>query len=410
MWRYAVGWLLLNLFSIICLAFYSMMEMASVSFNRVRLHYYISKGNKRAEWLNYLLQHPSRLFGTTLIGVNVAMVAGSECAREFHSAIGLSPDLAPISQVILVIIFGELSPMFAARHYAEHVAMLGVPIVYASARILAPFIILLGWLSNLTSFFIRKPTHHGEIYLTKEELQKILEEKPEEPAVTDTQDFNVITQNIFHLRQLSANDMMSPLSQFPSLPSNATIAQMKNIVKRTNADFVPIYHLKENNIVGIAFPRDLVRITETKRVRDHARPPWFVTEETPPTRILQQFQHNNQTVAVILDNKGKANGIVTLDDLLAEIFGEARYKPQAQRSLFIMERTFPGDMLVKDFNQQFGVILDRDVELTLSELMERFLGHPPEEGDSVYIEPFELSVKETTLLEVKKIVVKSRAT
>jgi len=104
-----------------------MVEMACVSFNKVRLHYYVNQGNRRAIWLNYLLQHPFRLFGTTLIGVNVAMVVGSECSREFHSALGLSPDLAPLSQVIIVVIFAELAPMFAARHYAEHVAMLGAP-------------------------------------------------------------------------------------------------------------------------------------------------------------------------------------------------------------------------------------------------------------------------------------------
>ena len=59
----AVYWLIFNLLSIIVLAFYSMLEMACVSFNKIRLQYYVSKGNKQAIWLNYLLQHPSRLFG-----------------------------------------------------------------------------------------------------------------------------------------------------------------------------------------------------------------------------------------------------------------------------------------------------------------------------------------------------------
>ena len=69
----AIYWFIFNIFSIIVLAFYSMMEMACVSFNKIRLQYYVSKEYKPAIWLNYLLQHPSRLFGTTLIGVNIAL-------------------------------------------------------------------------------------------------------------------------------------------------------------------------------------------------------------------------------------------------------------------------------------------------------------------------------------------------
>src|SRR5262245_63138653 len=113
-----------------------MIEMASVLLNLVRLHYYVSKGEKRAVLFNELLNYPSRLFGTTLIMVNSATVFGSEFSREFHEAIGLSPDLAPLTQVLLVLIFGELSPMFAARTHSEHMALLGIPLLYASAKIL----------------------------------------------------------------------------------------------------------------------------------------------------------------------------------------------------------------------------------------------------------------------------------
>jgi len=404
----AAWWLFFNLLSIVFLAFYSMMEMACVSFNKVRLHYYVQKGKQRAKWLNYLLQHPFRLFGTTLIGVNVAMVAGSECAREFHSAIGLNPALAPLSQVIIVVIFGELAPMFAARHYAEHVAILGVPLVYASARILTPVLWVIGWISKATNFLIKGKTEQPSIFLSQEELQKILEEHEEEPSTgLNTQELNLITQNIFHLRHKGANQLMTSIEVFPRLPSNATVVQMKNFIKRTNANFVMVYYKEITNIVGIAFPRDLVRAHDTKRIRDFTRPPWFITKNTKLTQILHQFQRNSQTVAVILDRKGKAMGLITLNDLLSTIFGEARYRQQKQKNLLIIERTFPGDMLVGEFNREFEVVLDPSEGLTLSELMEKVLGHHPEEKESIFIEPFELIAKETSILEVKYIEVKT---
>ncbi len=404
----ALWWLFFNILSIIILAFYSMLEMACVSFNKVRLHYYVHQGDKRAKWLNYLLHHPFRLFGTTLIGVNVAMVAGSECAREFHSSIGVNPDLAPLTQVFLVVIFGELAPMFAARHYAEHVAMLGVPIVYGSARILAPALWLIGLISRLANYLFQGKTEKANIFLSQEELQKILEEHGEDVKGAESTNFYEITQNIFRLRHKTASDILLPLHVFSRLPSNATVGQMKELIKKTNADFVLIYYKKYTHIVGIAFPRELVRVADGKRIRDNTKQPWFVTEATKVPTILHQFQRNNRSVAIILDKKGQAKGLITLNDLLSEIFGESKEIAYKDKNPFIMERTFPGETTIGEFSNQFNFKLDEDESLSLSDLMEKKLGHIAEPGEAVFIDPFELCAKETSLMEIKSIVVKSK--
>ncbi|ADI38310.1 Conserved membrane protein [Waddlia chondrophila 2032/99] len=404
----AFWWMLLNLISIVVLAFYSMMEMACVSFNKVRLHYYVHQGNSRAKMLNFLLHHPFRLFGTTLIGVNVAMVIGSECSREFHAALGLSPDLAPLTQVVLVVIFGELAPMFAARNYAEHVAMLGIPIVYATARLLSPILQLIGWISKIANYLLKGKTEEANLFLNLEELQKILEEHGEDAVSHENQEINLITQNIFRLRHLIASDVMIPLHVIPRLPSNAYVGQMKKLVKQTNADFILIYYKEYKHIVSVAFPRDYLRFPNSRRVRDYARQPWFVTENTPLTTILQQFQRNNQSVAIILDRHGQAKGLITLNDLLSEIFGEASLQKQRDKSPVLIERTFLGETTVKEFNQQFSVTINANSDLTLSELVQNAQGYLPEVGETIYIEPFEMTIKETSLLEVKSLVVKTR--
>lgn len=403
----ALGWFCLNLFSLLVLGFYSMSEMACVSFNKVRLHYYVSQGNKRAIWINHLLHHPFRLFGTTLVCVNIAMVAGSEFGREFYHSIGLSPDLAPLTQVIIVVIFGELAPMFAARNYAENVAMKGAPILYASSKILAPVLWLIGIVTKLTNWVMQRKASDNNIFLNQEELLTILEEHGEEPLGTSSREFNTITQNIFLLRHKIVQQSLKPIQQYARLPSNATISQMKNLLRKNDADFVPIYSKDPQNIVGLAYPRDLIRVSDNRRVRDYARPPWFATEHTPLTQILEQFQRNNQTAAVILDTRGKAKGIVTLQDILEEIF-EAEFNPRKSNPSFAIDRTFPGTFLVGDFNKQFGVTLHSEGSITLAELMTKILGRQPEVDDSVYIGDFELTAAETSLLEVKEVNIKSR--
>ncbi|PJD97593.1 MAG: hypothetical protein CK425_02905 [Parachlamydia sp.] len=405
-------WLFFNFLTIIILAFYSMIEMACVSLNKVRLHYYVSQGDTRAIYLNSLLQNPSRLFGTTLIGVNVAMVVGSECAREFFSALGLSPDWAPLPQILLVVIFGELAPMFAARHYSEHVAMLGARLLYASATLMTPILAGINLISKIANRLLYQTNSEPDLFLSQEELQKILEEHGEEYSQDfDSEEFNTIAANIFHLRVKNATQIMTPLKAVPMIASNGTVVQMRAILKKTGADYLLVYHNNQTNIVGLAFPRDLVRVPNTKRVRDYARPPWFVTENTKAMQILKQFRRNNQTVAVILNDQGAAVGVLNLDDLLEEIIGkvdEGDTGVKLKKSFRLIERTLSGEMLVSEFNRQFEAELDETEYLTLAQFIASKLGHVPEEGDSIYIAPFEFEVKEASLLGAKTVLVTSR--
>ena len=102
-----------------------------------------------------------------------------------------------------------------------------------------------------------------------------------------------------------------------------------------------------------------------------------MTENTPVTQILRQFRHNNQSVAVILDEQGQAIGIVDLDSVLEEIFGKTNLTLSKKGPHKLIERTFPADMTVGKFNQQFGVVLDDRLDLTLEDLMLEDLEHQP---------------------------------
>lgn len=409
----ATTWLLLNILSIAVLAFYSMLEMACVSFNKVRLQYYVNKGSKRAEWLNYLLHSPSRLFGTTLLGVNVAMFIGSECAREFHLAIGVDPNLAPVTQVFIVIIFGELAPMFAARHHPEHVAMLGVPIVYFSAKIMAPIVWILGKISSLSLHLFGDKEGSGDRYLSQEELIKILEDIDEEHHQEgDGEDLGAIASNIFSLHEKNVEGVMTPLSSLPMLPSNATILQMKNMLRRTDAEILPIYHRHHANIIAIANPRDMLRLSDFKRVRSYASPPWFITKTSRLTELLKQFRYNQERVAIVLNEKGNAIGMVSLDALLGEVFGkiggDEESDSKSSSAVFLDDRTLLGTMKVREFNEKFNADLAFDGEVALGDMIVEIMGHPPKSGDRVAISNFEFVVKEVTLLSVKSISVSSK--
>lgn len=404
----ALWWLSLNILSAIILAFYSMEEMACMSFNRIRLHYYVSMGMQRAIWLNSLLKRPAHLFGTTLFCVNLAMFIGSEFGRRTYSSLGLNPDLAPITQVIFIVIFAELAPMFAARRYAEHVALLGAPILYFSAKLLAPIL----WSINLISRFANRLTggqelaHH--IILNQEDVQNILDTQDEDRIANreEEEDVDALARNIFNLRHKDTKQVMQPLNTVALLSSQATVQQARALFLKTTADFIVVYHRNTSHIIGIVHPRNLIRLSDTKRISESVSPPWFITQYTPVIQILKEFRRANHKVAVVLNDQGLAIGVLTLDDLTDEIFGEMEKGVKARKKpLFALERTFPGDMKVADFNREFGVTLSENENQTLNELLYNTLGHHPTLGESITIPPFELTVAECSLTEVKKVTI-----
>lgn len=407
----ALLWLILNILSIATLAFFSMLEMASVSFNKIRLQYYVSLKYKRAIWLNELLANPAKLFGTTLIGVNIALVIGSECSREFYSSIGLSPDFSPLSQVILVVIFGELAPMFAARRYPEHVAMLGIPLIYAAAKMMTPFLYIFDKLSQAVNYLIKGKHREVNFYISLEELQNILEEQTDESSVlSEAQEFSAITTNIFAMRDKTAIQIMEPIKVDNALPATATVEDVEIFLAKSGVDFAPLYHREIGNIIGIAYPRDILRASRTKRARDYCQPPWLIIGSTSMMQLLKQFRTNSENVAIILDDAGNSVGVITLDDVLDELFGSGVYGRKLTshhhlKNLVLMEKTYSGDTTVAEFHAQYGVLVDEDSALTLSEVMIKHLGHIPEKGESVNIAPFELTAKETTLMGVKTVAI-----
>lgn len=403
--------LLLTFLCILAQSFFAMMEMASVSFNKVRLQYYISKKYKSALCLNYLLHRPVLLFGTTLISVNAALLIGSECSRRFYESIGANPTWAPLTQAFLVLVFAEIAPMFAGRRYAEHASMLGAPFLYVCAFILRPAIWMIDKLCACIHKLLGSATAQ-EMYLSREELQNIIEAREEKFLSHEKDDLNTVVSNIFSLKNKTARELMRPLQEVAMLSSHAHLSDMRLLLDKEYIPYIPIFHKKKEHIIAIAYPRDLLRISESKRVREYARAPWFITESITVLELLKQFRKNNQSVSVVLNKTGSAVGILTLDEIIDEIFGQ---KDQwmslgdmvPRMNHIALDRTFPGDTLLSEFAAQYGVDLRFKHAKTLAQSMELALGHIPGEGESIRIDQFELTVEETGLLGPKMILVQT---
>lgn len=407
-WTY---FLLLLIAALIVQGFYSMMEMACVSFNRVRLQYYVSEKNLRAKWISRLLNSPAKLFGTTLIGVNAAMQFGSECARRFYASLELSPDWAALSQVFVVLIFAELSPMFAARRYAENVTMLGVPLLYFTSILLRPVTVVLEGICRVINWFFG--VNNPSLYLSRDELQRAIEERDDTVMPENTADFDPILKNIFSLKAKTAKDLMDPVNQGKLISSDATVGDLRALLGlESHHPFIPVYHKHDTHIVAIAYPRDLLRLADETRLRAYARSPWFVMEKNSIVEIIKEFRRNNQSLAIVLNQAGMAVGILTLDAVVDEIFGQrddwvsfGEFAPEKHR--VIVDRSFSGETLVSDINLWFNLSLPGEEGETLEALMTRLLEHRPEKGESLRLGEIELMVEETSLIAGRTISIRS---
>ncbi len=392
--------LFLTLLAILVQALFALFEMAAVSFSRIRLQYYVSTGKKSAIWLNFFLQHPSRFFGTTLIGINTALQVGSECSRRFYESIHVDPDFAPITQVLLVVIFAELAPMFAARRHPSQIALALVPLMRLLSIVFQPVI----WTFDLLSRGIHRlmgTAKEASLFFSREEVMLAFE------GAGGYDELHELTRHIFQMKNSSASQMMTPLDKVVCVSSFATLEEVKNLLSIHYEPVIALYRHHKHNIVALVYTRDLLRLEKSKPVLDQSRSPWFITKDSSILHILEQFRRNNQSAAVVLDASGHACGLLTLDQIVSQIFGEETLKQTETRSSLYVERTLSGEMKVSHFNREFQSALKASLDETFSDFIVRELGHLPNEGETLKVDPFLFTVIEPTLRGVKTLSVRT---
>lgn len=397
----SIFWFGINLLCIILQGFYSMMEMACVSFNRVRLQYYLTKNHKKARYINFLIRRPYRLFGTVMLGVNISLQIGSESARNCYKVLGLSPDYAPITQIIVVVIFAELLPLTISRKIPEKLALWGAPILYYSHYIVYPLIQFIGGLTESLYFLLKIKKEKLNSTLSRDEFQKALETHHEE------QDFNVIATNIFSLSATSAEQVCQPLDQVVMLPSTANVKDLCRTIQNTDMDFVPVYHKERKNIIGIALPKDFVNKNLTDSLIHNLHSPWFITAKSKLIRILKEFRDNRSSVAVVLNASGEPIGILSLNAIFKILFNTSNIAQLKPKTVSVIERTFPGNTPLKDIQKELGIELTHYGAETLAQLVLQLLDTPAEIGTSVITNNLLLEVKEISLYGIKSISIKN---
>ncbi|MFZ4099749.1 MAG: CNNM domain-containing protein, partial [Chlamydiia bacterium] len=352
-------WLLITLGCVACQGLFAMAEMACISFPRVRLYYEAAQGYVSAQRLLDLLREPARLFGTTLLLVNLGLQCGAEAARQLYIAIGLNPDWSPLTQVPLVVLAGELAPLFAARRAPEPVARFMTPVLYMAAILLRPITALLGFITSTVTRWVGAHQPDSALSLSREELQRAFEETSDGEDIA----LNQFIDRLFALRNQSAADLMQPMQHSLIVPAHLPIDQVRLLMREAPVEEILLYQKQPYQITGVVLTRELFPYAGAQRVQVAARAPWFVAAQTPALHVLRQFRQGRGTLAVVLNEEGTAMGIIALEDLLPVLFPTL----PSESPTTVVERTFPGEFQVRLFNQLYQANLPHP-EHTLEQL------------------------------------------
>lgn len=401
-------WLILNITSLLALTFYSMLEMAVVSYNRVRLAFFVSKGSEKAQRLAFLIQNPALLFGTTLVGVNAFLVIGSEAARELFTSLGWSLKWASLYEILIVVIFGELTSMFAARRYPEHVAHLGINALYYSALILKPFLYVIQFLTKMIQkFLIKKGEEGGSLFLSRDELLLLLQEQ--DPFFMKGFEEEELLKgsfyHIFSIHKKTAKDVLKPLNLLPILYIDMSIADAMEVKISKNFPFFIVFPRWGHQIAGIVFIKDLIEASPKRRVKDFIRPLNYVKESTSIIEILRKM--GSDEVVFVMDNRAHVEGFVTKSFIIRTTLGsfDVQQEEKQWNKALSLQKTVSTKMTLDELKKHTDIDFHEENEMTIHDLFTKKLGQPPEAGDKIYIGPYELTIKNSGFIGDSKVTI-----
>lgn len=402
-------WLFLTLFFVLGEAFFAMQEMAILSYNRLYLNYRLQFRDRRAQWIRYFLLHPHRLFTTILIFNDACLHLGSECSRRFFAALNWPAALAPISQVLLVIVFAELAPMFAARRHPESAAHFGVGLLYPLSRAIGPLNWCIGKLSDAASKCLGIPESDIKRHLlSREDLHALLFSLDDEAGAAETKSFaDSAIANLFQQRLATAEEMMQPLAHLPLVRWNASFGAAKRQWLASSADFLLVYQRTHRQIIGALPGKELLWREDSAAVGENLQLPFFASAKTAALDLISQLKIHRKDLAIVLNAEGAAVGYATLQSLQVQLLlgAERELSPKISR---VLEKRFSAHVLVRELMSNYGISLPtRQPEELLAEMLEHHLGHLPAKGDLCRINGLEFSVESDGLSGAKSVKVRS---
>ena len=302
-------------------AYFSATETAFSSMNKIRLRSMANEGNKRAELVLCLAEDYDKLLSTILVGNNVVNIGSTALATLLFTKL-LGDAGASVSTAVMtvaVLIFGEVTPKSIAKDMPERFAMFSAPFLNALVHLLTPINFLFSCWKKLIRRIINTPEDTG---VTEEEILTLVDAAQSDGSI-NPQEGDMI-RGAIEFNDLEAADVLTPRVDVSAIEDTASVKEVAALFEESGYSRLPVYHEDMDHIVGVIHQKDFYGevMTKGKKLSDIMGKMLYVAPGTKISKLLHIFQSEHSHMAVVLDEYGRTDGIVTLEDVIEEIVGE----------------------------------------------------------------------------------------
>jgi putative hemolysin len=404
-----------------CSAFFSGSETALFSLNPIRIQHLKREGSGSAAIIAHLLDHPSDVLVTILLGNSIVNTLASStmaalCVQTFGDQIG--PPLATISMLFLLLIFGEVTPKTFAVQAPQRVAFFVCWPLFWFAKVIFPVRVVLSGLADAILWSVGGIRKNPERLLTGQEFRTLLDVSQREGVVEATE--RQIINNLMDFSEITVKEIMIPRTDMFCFSIQDTVESILSKCRVELYARVPVYDGTLDSICGIVYVKDLLPFIqhqpENFHLRQVLRDAYFVPESKKLPDLLRDFQEKKLHIAIAVDEYGGTAGLVCLEDVLEEIVGEIRDEFDTDEVALCQPLDEPGQyrinamLPVHEFNQIFGTDFSADSYSTVGGLVLDLLGKVPQKGDTVTEGKVTLSVNKLRNIRIVDVIVKKENT
>lgn len=381
-------------------AFFSGLEIALFSLGRAHLHTLVEQGVKGAKTVQRLKSNPERLLVIILIGNNIANIGSASLATALAIRIfgDVGVGIATGFMTLLILIFGEITPKTIAVRWAERISLLFARPLQMFGTLVYPA----AWLLERLSRGMGKAfSHKSANEIEHETIVTTLSRLGLEEGKIEEHEHRLV-ENAFRMDQTTAERIMTPRSKVVAVQAGTSLKQALDDLGEQPFSRFPIYEGEKEMVIGILHIRDLFQqYARGSRmelsVEAIATKPLFVAATMPASDLLLLFQRERSHIAIVLDEYGDTDGVVTLEDVLEELVGEIEDEVDSVSHDIIKKADGSylvyASLTIDDINRSLEIDLPAEEHNTLNGLLVDHFQNIPKPKQQIEIDGYQFVIR-----------------
>lgn len=403
-------------FFIFLQGFFSSCEMSFISTNKIKLQRKAQQKDKNAKIVFNFLKNPDKFLSTTLVGLNISVVAASSITSyivadklqmsDFYQALISAMIISP-----LIFLFGEITPMSLGREFSYIYPYKVAKYIKFAYFVLSPLV----FISKNISSFISKlffPESKKSPYVTKEEIKHLLKESHQNTAPVKKDFKKKMLTEVIDFTETTAKEVMIPLIDAQLISSNYTKKEILNVFNKVRKDKIPVFTDRVDNIIGVLDITDFwANINNIDQIEKYLISPYYVPENKLVDELLEELKKLGKFMAIVVDEFGGASGIIYFETIVSEIIAELKSMGSnaglkySKNIVKINDNVYKinGNTKLDEVNEKLGLNIPEDDYTNINGFLTNKKGRILQDNEEFIFENMKFIVIKATAKKIKEV-------